>query len=171
MVEVSSAGAGRNAAPPPWLVALLAVLVTMLIGGCELIRAVGAVGSAPPSILPGPVTTVSLGIYSGRPDPSWSLTEEESAELGRLLGSLPSVIGDPPEGGLGYHGFVLTSKHDGHANRTLVAYRGAVAELGSGTRTYLADAQRTVERFLLESGRSHLAASEVDAVENDLRGP
>ena len=84
------------------------------------------------SIVPGSITNVSLGIYSGRPDPSWALSEAESAELSRLLASLPSTVGEPPQGGLGYHGFVLAPADAGRADRTLVAYRGTIDDLGSG---------------------------------------
>ena len=167
MTTLRVSNASRRAALQPWSMAVLAVLVAMLVCGCQLIRLVGSAESTPASIVPGPITNVSLGIYSGRPDPSWSLTEDESAELGRLVGALPSTVGDPPHGGLGYHGFVLTTS-GGPADGTLVAYRGAIADLGSGPRTYLVDVDRTVERYLLKSGRSHLTTGEVDAVETDL---
>jgi len=120
------------------------------------------------SVIPGSITNVTLGIYSGRPDPTWALTEAESAELCRLVSALPSTIGDPPQGGLGYHGFFLVPADTGKAERTLVAYRGTVADLGEGSGTYLVDVDRTVERYLLETGRSHLSAGEVEAVETDL---
>ena len=106
------------------------------------------------SLAPALIRTVALGIYSGRPDPSWVLTEAESAELDRLLGSLPSTVGEPPQGGLGYHGFMLGPADPGQGDRTLVAYRGTIADLGSGSRAYLVDVDRSVERYLLETGRS-----------------
>ena len=96
------------------------------------------------------------------------MTEAESAELDRLLGSLPSNVGDPPAGGLGYHGFFLAPADAGQAGQTLVAYRGTIADLGSGSRTYLVDVDRVVERFLLDTGRSHLTTLEVNVVETDL---
>lgn len=155
---------------PPWSMALVALLLAAVAGGCQLIRGVG-LAEPTASIVPGPVTNVSLGIYSGRPDPSWSLTEQESAEFGRLLGSLPSTVGEPPEGGLGYHGFFLTPSSIGQPGWTLVAFRGAIAAPGSGSRPYLVDRDRTVERYLLDSGRSHLTAEEIEAVESDLAPP
>ena len=134
-----------------------------------------ASGQVVATFTPAPATSpslaVSLGLYSGRPDPSWTLTDAQSAELTRLLGSLPSAFGDPAEGGLGYHGFYIVPGEAGRADRTLVAYRGAVADLGSGSRPYRLDAKRTVERYLLETGRPYLSATEVEAVETDLRTP
>jgi hypothetical protein len=122
----------------------------------------------PPGIVPGAVVSVSLGIYSGRPDPSWPLTETQTAELGRLSGSLPSAVGEPPEGGLGYHGFTVVVTTAGGQARTLVAFRGTLAAPGVGRRVYLVDAGRTVERYLLDTGRPFLSATEVDAVDADL---
>ena len=163
--------AGLGAARPPWSMALLAVLIAMVVGGCQLLRVVGTGESAPMSIPPGSITNVSLGIYSGLPDPTWALTEAESAELDRLLESLPSTIGDPPLGGLGYHGFVLAPADVGEADDTLVAYRGTISDLGSGSDTYKVDVDRTVERYLLDTGRPYLSADEIDVVEIDLAAP
>jgi hypothetical protein len=159
--------AGRGTTGPSWsrtLLPLLAVLVTLVAGGCQLIRQATQTSPWPPT----PRIEVSLGIYSGRTDPSWTLTAAESAELRRLLSSLPTTIGEPPQGGLGYHGFVLTTADAGRTDQTLVAYRGAIADVGSGSRTYLVDEDRAVERYLLDTGRTYLSAGEVNAVETDL---
>jgi hypothetical protein len=50
-----------------------------------------------------------------------------------------------------------------------VAFRGAVTSPGDPPGTYRADPQRTVEGALLETGRSHLTATEVSFVETDLK--
>jgi hypothetical protein len=110
-----------------------------------------------------PVTTVSLGLYSGRPDPSWQLTEEESAALTALLESLPRVDGSPPAGGLGYHGFQIERLTPEGMPRLLVAFDGTVSDPASNHLSYLDDPDRSVERFLLERGREHLSAVELMA--------
>ena len=46
---------------------------------------------------------------------------------------------------------------------TLVAYRGAVAPPGDGPRAMKADPTRSIERYLLETSRSHLTPAQ-DAV-------
>jgi hypothetical protein len=127
-------------------------------------------GSATPSAATPMVAqvTVTLGIYSGRPDPSWDLTAAEAAAVVGIIDGLPTVTGTPPQGGLGYHGFTLVVRRAGQADTTLVAYRGAVAPPGVGPRPYLADPGRTLERSLLDAGRSTLAPVEVAAVEADL---
>jgi hypothetical protein len=110
-----------------------------------------------------PVTTVSLGLYSGLPDPSWQLAEDESAALTALLESLPRVEGSPPSGGLGYHGFGIERLTPEGMPRLLVAFEGTVSDPASSHLSYLDDPERSVERFLLESGREHLSAVELMA--------
>ena len=120
---------------------------------------------------PLPTVTVTLGIYSGRPDPSWVLTEAQVAALVGQLASLPVTSGTPPQGGLGYHGFSILLHQAGQADQVLVAYRGDVSGSGDPPGTYRADPQRTVESAMLDAGRSHLAATEVSIVEADLARP
>jgi len=156
--------------------ALLALLSVAALAGCG-----GAPGveTSPTSISTSTSTmstsdapptriTVTLGIYSGRPDPSWDLTAAQVAQVDAAIAALPATAGTPPEGGLGYHGFTLLLGRPGEADETLVAYRGTVAPRGVDPRPYRIDAGRTVERLLLDSGRSILTPTEVAAVEADL---
>ena len=116
-----------------------------------------------------PTTTVSLGLYSGRPDPSWELSEEESAALTALLESLPRVDGSAPSGGLGYHGFTIERLTPEGMPRLLLAFEGTVSDPASSYLSYLDDPDRSVERLLLESGREQLSAVEIDGAGNRVR--
>jgi hypothetical protein len=152
--------------------ALLALLLVIMLEGC------GGVTDASPAPSVAATTaasvalttriTVSLGIYSGRPDPSWDLTEAQVAQVGSAIEALPVTSGTPPQGGLGYHGFTLALQRSGEADETTVAYRGTVAPLGVGQRTYRIDDARAVERLLLDFGRPALTPTEIAVVEADL---
>lgn len=120
--------------------------------------------SAGPSVSDGP-TEVILGLYSGRPDPEWVLTNEQAAMLDTLVGTLRDATGTPPVGSLGYHGFTIL-----RAGRSLVAYRGILAPPGDGLRAIKMDPTRSVERFLLETSRSHVTPVESAEVERALAG-
>ncbi|MBP1705754.1 MAG: hypothetical protein H6Q36_1493 [Chloroflexi bacterium] len=146
---------------------LAAVAALLILAGC----AGPAPSAGPATPVAAPRVTVTLGIYSGRPDPSWELDPAQSAALVRLLASLPAVTGVPPEGGLGYRGFGLVIDAGGQAVERLVAYRGAVAAQGTGARQVRTDPTRSVERLLLETGRSWLTPAEITAVEADLGSP
>jgi hypothetical protein len=113
----------------------------------------------------GPVGA-TLGIYSGRPDPEWMLTTEQARGLSAILAALATGEATPPVGGLGYHGFTIRLP-----GSTLVAYQGVVAETGSGPRAVRLDPTRSVERFLLESGRPYLTSVEIGEVQRALAGP
>lgn len=146
---------------------------------CAVVAIVGTVATcgeaaSPKASQAPPSGTVVLGIYSGRPDPSWDLSPAQTAELARRIDALPIAVGGPPEGGLGYHGFTIVLRVAGEADRTLVAYRGTVtppgteAPPGTGAPAYLDDPERSIERFLLETGRAHLAAPEIAELEANL---
>lgn len=109
---------------------------------------------------------VALGLYSGRPDPEWTLTAEQVAALDEALTALPDSTGSPPAGGLGYHGFTIM-----RPGSTLVAYLGAVAPPGNGPRTMKADPTRSIERYLLETSRAHVTADDYEAAKRALAGP
>ena len=115
-------------------------------------------------------TTVDVGLYSGRPDPSVVLTREQAATLDTLLATLPTRTGIPVTGGLGYHGFTLTrpSPGPGSGPTVLVAYRGQVAAPGTGSRELRIDAARNVEVTLLNDVRAALTPEEVAIIEQDL---
>lgn len=106
---------------------------------------------------------VTLGLYSGRADPTWTLGPAEAAAVTSALAGLPEWIGAAPEGGLGYHGFII--EQDG---RRLAVYLGVITSDAGGPQVLLADRDRMVERLLLELGRSRLAAGEIAEVERSL---
>ena len=126
---------------------------------------------APLAASPLPSVTVTLGIYSGRPDPSWTLTDVQVAALVGQLAGLPDAVGSAPQGGLGYHGFSIVVQRPGQPDQAHVAFRGAVTSPGDAPGTYRADPQRAVESVLLETGRPHLTAAEIAVVEADLTRP
>ena len=93
------------------------------------------------------------------------------AALVGQLASMPVTNGTARPGGLGYRGFSIVVQRAGQADQTFVAYRGAVTRPGDAPGTYEADPRRTIESALLETGRSHLTATEISVVEADLAQP
>lgn len=135
-----------------WTVRLLAALSATLLAACA---------AASPSAEPSGPVVVTLGIYSGRADPTWTLTPGEAAGLEAVLARLPVVTETPPTGGLGYHGFTISSPA-----RTLVAFGGAIAAPGQGPRAVKPDPTRSVERYLLETSRSRVTPEEYSTAED-----
>jgi hypothetical protein len=145
--------------------ALVACLT--LLSACGTAASPSPLGASPTTsgASPGPVV-VTLGIYSGRPDPAWILTIDEVAGLDAALAAVAVGTGTPPVGGLGYHGFSIS-----RPGSTGVAYGGAVAAPGSGPRAMQADPTRSVERYLLEVARAHVTPDEYALVERAIAAP
>lgn len=146
-----------------------AVLVAFfaLASGCGNSVSPGLASPSPTQdVVPNGPVVISLGIYSGRPDPVWTLTGEEAAGLDAALAALPDSAGTPPVGGLGYHGFTISRPAS-----TSVAYRGVVAAPGEGRRAMKTDPTRTVERYLLQTSRPHVTQAEYAAAELAIGAP
>ncbi len=109
---------------------------------------------------------VVLGLYSGVPDPTWLLTAAQADELTSALAKLSRTEGRPPAGGLGYRGFAVITP-----NGRLVAFAGKVARNDTRPPLYLDDPNRTVERLLLETARSHVSREGLAEVERALDEP
>ena len=162
------------------LVAVLALLLALLLavaacspaaptdaGVTPVPPAPGSAAASPDPTPAGPgdEMRVTLGIYSGRPDPTWTLTGAEAAAVERAIEALPQTPGVPPEGGLGYHGFTVA-----RGGRTLTASMGVVSSGAGGPGILRSDPGRTVERLLLELGRTQLTPAEIAEVEQSLAG-
>lgn len=106
---------------------------------------------------------VTLGIYSGVPDPTWTLSTDQADELAAALATLTRVDEPAPTGGLGYHGFTVAT-----ADRTLVAYAGKVVSADSEPPYILDDPDRTIERFLLDTAQPHVSAEVLGVVRDSL---
>jgi hypothetical protein len=91
---------------------------------------------------------VELDIFSGRPNPEWTLTDAEATELKTMTASLPVAAASPPLfDGLGYRGIVV--RDPGDPNWSLVALRDIVwirTLEGSEVRS---DPDAGIERWLL----------------------
>lgn len=111
--------------------------------------------------------TVTAEIFSGRPNPSWTLTgtarDEAIARVAALAGGAPKAGAAPLEG-LGYHGVTATLARPGAAPIRVTTWKG-VATLGADARI---DADRALEKWLIATGRDHLDATLRDSVEADL---
>lgn len=100
---------------------------------------------------------VTMNIYSGRPDPKWTLSQADLATLLTRLDALPEARGEAPasHAALGYRGLSVTFSG------------GAAAEFGAGRITLdggasLVDDKRALERWLVETGRAQIDGRAVE---------
>ena len=97
---------------------------------------------------------IELDVFSGRPNPAWSLTGEQAAEvLARFRALEPSDSPGALFDGLGYRGFKIA----GFEDHDEVTVRAEVVEASrGGTRRRWLDEGRGLERYLLETSKPHL---------------
>jgi hypothetical protein len=117
---------------------------------------------------PPPRCEVELDIFSGRPNPTWTLSAEQAETLMRRLASLPPASPRELSGNLGYRGFMVQCS-EGAGSRLIRVQKGIV-ELAQGAKTdYAEDKDRELERWLLNSGKSHLPGELLQIAERDLQ--
>lgn len=100
---------------------------------------------------------VELDVFSGRPNPSWTLSPEEADGLAKRLQSLRSVDQAPHEPGLGYRGFMLSS-----SEREIRVYQGVLTVQEGGITKHYADVNQ-IESWLTEQARRHGYGSFISA--------
>lgn len=87
-----------------------------------------------------------VSIFSGRPDPTWPVSDEVALDLLRLFATSALSDSTPPTAPpLGYRGAYLRDD----AGNEWFAYRGIVTAQGSNDTRL--DADRTFERKLIDS--------------------
>ncbi len=97
--------------------------------------------------------TVTLELFSGLPPPTWVLRNQDAEAVVSSLKRLSRTEQQGPEPpGLGYRGVLLRIEEQRSVKEYMV-YGGVVARNGE----HLVDAGRSLERFVIESGRHVLA--------------
>lgn len=99
--------------------------------------------------------TVEIDVYSGMPNPAWELTGADTASLVTQLAELPPMSRVAMSGRLGYRGFIV-SLQQGTEERWIRVHGGVVQINEAHASSYARDAQRRLERWLLDTGKPHL---------------
>jgi hypothetical protein len=110
---------------------------------------------------------VEIQVFSGRPNPRWTLSDADIAALRSKLSGLRKGGPGPRPGNLGYGGVtVRVTRGD---DWTLHVHDG-LAEAKRGARTdFLLDRQRALERWLVATGRTLLSPEVRKVVDADLQ--
>lgn len=110
-------------------------------------------------------TVVELDIFSGRPNPTWTLPDAGATTFREKLDGLAATASGQVANNLGYRGFVVRT-----GDEVVTVQRGLVQKAKGETTTYAADPNRDLERWLLESGEPSLEPDLVTTVEQQLGG-
>jgi hypothetical protein len=108
--------------------------------------------------------TVRLRIFSGRPDPEWTLdpgaVDEFARRVGEALGG--ARVNTPPEGGLGYRGFEIRGGRTLGLPNELTVFRGVVSDRSEKAGAHWIDSA-SLEQLLLDDARGRGLAQLLEA--------
>lgn len=114
--------------------------------------------------------TVEVDLYSGRPNPAWSLTPDEVAQLvervDRVDGLAPADEAEPP-GRLGYRGLRFRLHAGGREIASGASFDGHLRLQDSAGSRHLADPGGEVERWLLATGEGKIEPQIYQALRNE----
>lgn len=112
---------------------------------------------------------VTIDLYSGRADnPTWMLSPADTQTLlGKVSALAPVDYTELSPGNLGYRGFVVELESPGERVR---AYQGVVAWQRGEVVVY-ADPERTIELWLLGTGRQQLEPSLYQTIRSAVMQP
>jgi hypothetical protein len=129
------------------------LVLLLLIGGLAMSASSGEAANV-----------VTLDVYSGRPNPSWTLSDEQVRELRARIEALASSPAPPAQPGrLGYRG--LTAELPG---LDVSVFRGDVTVRAGASVRHSADTDRQLERWLLDTGRDKLSPDLMRVVEAEI---
>jgi hypothetical protein len=99
---------------------------------------------------------IQLNIFSGRPDPNWTITDTETEELISLIQNLPTTKTSQFPENLGYRGLTVKLNENGDF---IKVYQGIGEYQHQGKSQFFQDNNRQLEKKLLGTGKSHLPES------------
>ena len=111
---------------------------------------------------------VELDIFSGMPNPTWVLTDDEADSFLKQLAALPPGTARELSGNLGYRGFIVQTAQG--ADTQLIRIQNGIVHISKdATNVYADDKDRKLERWLLDTGKPHLKTELFQMAERELR--
>src|SRR6516225_8976867 len=117
-------------------------------------------------------TVVTLDIYSGRPNPTWVLSEDNSSALAERFHAVEEPTTQSSSGALGklgYRGFIVTPSGSGPLHPAFHVHEGIVNRGLQATNVI--DRERGLETFLLSTAGAAVADDIRSHVETEIRTP
>ena len=111
---------------------------------------------------------VELDIFSGAPNPTWSLTDAEADSFLKRLAALRRTTPGQFSGKLGYRGFIVQCRQGSDAWQVRL-HNGIVDITQAAMNSYADDEARRLERWLLDTGKPYLKAELYQMAERELR--
>lgn len=113
---------------------------------------------------------VAIRIFSGRPNPTWKLSQHQVIELLTKISSLNNTERDPIDKGLGYNGFSITRIDElSDLPREIEINDGIIlVNYGNNRLAKYIDPTRSLEKWLLRIGAQYLEPKLVEYIEKQI---
>ena len=114
---------------------------------------------------------VTLDMYSGLPNPSWELTDNEAKELTKMLSKnrAPSSAASPSSvGRLGYRGLIISSHNIDVVPNNMRVFDGVMEVESLEIPNYI-DQDSDVETFLLGTAATSLRDDELQYIQQEIQ--
>lgn len=111
--------------------------------------------------------TVEVDLYSGRPNPSWSLTPEEVVQLVQRVDALAPADAVEPPGRLGYRGLRFRLYAQGREIASAESFDGHLRFQDPAGPRPLADPEGELERWLLGTGQGKIESQVYETLRNE----
>jgi hypothetical protein len=104
------------------------------------------------------VMHVTLEVFSGRPNPSWELSQEQISEFLKKTLKLKTKENFQFDSKyeLGYRGFIVEEKNFAQKSRRFEVYNGVVNVVENNSSYTLEDKEYSIERWLLQTAPNNL---------------
>lgn len=115
-------------------------------------------------------TIVTVLMYSGKPDPSWELTDKQSQQLSSLLKEkkeLTFEMSALSAGILGYRGFVIQSINEPNIPIRTYCFDGIIDFVDQKQSNFI-DRNSQIESFLLETSSNFLTQEEQTYISDEI---
>ncbi|HEX4961656.1 MAG TPA: hypothetical protein VF173_12505 [Thermoanaerobaculia bacterium] len=99
---------------------------------------------------------VELDVFSGRPNPTWSLSTNSLDALSEWLVKLPRGRAEELPNHLGYRGIKVSFEYPDGSNDEVFVFGGIVRKHAGDSSDYFVDSGRALERWLLDTGKSKI---------------
>ncbi|HYQ90650.1 MAG TPA: hypothetical protein VES89_00895 [Candidatus Competibacteraceae bacterium] len=110
---------------------------------------------------------VEVDIFSGRPNPVWTLSDVEAATLVEKLSALPPAPAKILSNPLGYRGLIV-QMIQGSQDYTIQIQQGGVRVMHAGASSYFEDRDRSLELWLVSTGKPWVSDEVFKLIEAEL---
>lgn len=113
-----------------------------------------------------PTVTIEADIFSGRPNPQWSLSEADAAAYVSRMAELEQTTPTAGSGALGYRGLIVSVSSA--PSGAVHVHNGVVEVRDARSSAFFLDPHRSLERWLFARRPPGLSGDVVKAIETDL---